>query len=100
MSKHVRPEPPLPPPFDQVDQEQVKRHHTLLELWRHCTLEELLADMHVLLQLVHFRAHQDTVERLAAVEVAKGAGHDCEEWPTREGRCALCGGSVMFGPGH
>jgi hypothetical protein len=95
----VRPHP-LPPPFDQVDQAQIARHKRLLDLWQHCTLPELLTDMNVLLQTVYFRAHQEHVESQAALEVAKGATHDCHEWPNREGRCSLCGGSIMFGPGH
>lgn len=79
-------------PFLDADGErQIARHQELLKLWQGCTVEELVNDLNVLVQLTAFRVHQARLLTAAQEATAQGATHDCGEWVGQDGVCGLCG---------
>jgi hypothetical protein len=76
--------------FPGIDARQVERHSQLVELWHHCSIEDLASDLNILTQILAFKARQQELVVRAREDVLKGAGHDCGEW-LLGGRCQLCG---------
>jgi hypothetical protein len=76
--------------FPGIDAGQVIRHGQLVELWHGCTVEELASDLHILTQILAFKAHQAQVLAAAQLAHTRGATHDCGEW-YKDNRCQLCG---------
>jgi len=66
-----------------IDEKQVARHQTMLDLWRDLPLVDLLNDMSLLLQLIQFRAYRLSMgnDDPRLYDAARDACHECGmEW--------------------